>query len=53
MTHTKTRILMDLQRIYSKKIINLSARQKIQYGAENQDGCEFRIFVKTLLPVFA
>jgi hypothetical protein len=28
---------------YSKKIINLSASEKIQFGAENQDGYEFRI----------
>jgi hypothetical protein len=36
--------------IYSKKIINWSTSKEIQYGAENQDGCEFRIFVKILLP---
>jgi hypothetical protein len=34
---------------YSKKIINWSSSEKIQYGAENQDGCEFRISVKILL----
>jgi hypothetical protein len=51
MTNTKSKILMDLQCIYTqKKIINWSASEKIQYGTENQDGCEFRIFVKILLP---
>jgi hypothetical protein len=44
-TNTKTKILMYLQR---KK--NWYASEKIQYGAENQDGCDFRIFVKILLP---
>jgi hypothetical protein len=42
---------MDLQRICTQKIIiNWSTSEKNQYGAENQDGCEFRIFVKILLP---
>jgi hypothetical protein len=51
MTNTKTKILMDLQSMYTlKKIINWSTSEKIQYGAENQDGCEFRIFVQILLP---
>jgi hypothetical protein len=37
---------MDIQRTHTlKKIINWSASEKIQYGAENQDGCGFRIFV--------
>jgi hypothetical protein len=47
--NTKTKILMDLQRIYTQKN-QLVYKRKIQYGAENQDGCEFRIFVKILLP---
>jgi hypothetical protein len=35
--------------VYSKELINRSLSKNIHYGAENQDGCEFRVFVNILL----